>query len=85
MSTNHTPSPLRYVLSATELRIPTASEWKTVVVYVDHNPTPYKVIRMTGEPAPMTTLGIARERFGIDNVEEHIDGDFSIFVSRIPI
>lgn len=82
MSGCSVPSPLRRVKSATKLNIPSASEWKTVVVYLDSQDVPYRVIRMTGEPCPMTSLGIARERFVINNVEEHIDGGFSVFVSR---
>lgn len=72
------------VMDKLELRVPTASEWKTVAVFLDDNvTTPYKIIRMTGEPAPMTTLGFAGQIFGINDVEEHIDGGFSAFVSRV--
>jgi hypothetical protein len=83
MSGCRVPSPLRRVKSATGLNIPTAGEFKTVVVYLKGNPAiPHKVIKMTSEPCPMTSLGIGREFFLIHDVEEHIDGGFSVFVSR---
>ena len=73
-------------MSVLELRIPTASEWKTVAVYLGTNlETPHKVVLMTSEPAPMTTLGVSGRLFMIHDVEEHIDGGFSAFVTRADV
>lgn len=69
-----------------ELNVPTASEWKTVAMYLMSNPTtPYKIIKMTGEPAPMTTLAVSGRTFMIHDIEEHIDGGFSAFVTRADV
>jgi hypothetical protein len=65
------------------LKIPGAAEWKTVAIFLGDNvEIPHKVIKMTAEPAPMTTLYISGKTYAIHDVEEHIDGGFSVFVSR---
>ena len=73
------PRPLRWVETAPQLHVATASEWKTILLYVNDAPQPHGVMRMTSEPAPMMRLGYRNQLFYIVDVQEHIDGDYSVY------
>lgn len=75
------PSPLRYVETAPKLHVVTASEWKIVVMFIGNSTEPFKVIRMTSEPVPLMTMAIGKQFYRIDDVEEHLDGNFSIYAT----
>lgn len=65
----------------TNLVVASASDWKRAMIQVVGESELIKMMWITFEPAPTMTIHINKKLYDIVDVNEHINGDFDVYVS----
>lgn len=66
-----------------DLHVATASEWKTIILFVGQRSVPLKASRTTFEPYPSMRINVDDYLHEIVDIDERIDGGFNVYA--IPV